>query len=208
MCVWSVSRHCCHPPLKWCTAPHLPSVFALPSPARLSELHTVTLALFASLCRRSLAGGVSSEGACWQVPRGLDEVLPGHRNEQSCGAMGVQSRARPPVRRHQTRGLRAAAVEGLGRLVSTEDAQWHQDVLSPSPHSSHRLTVCWCRWMSPRSAAGPRESASGFQRGQASHKASVAAWVQAEPQLLVKHGSLCSPNSREGSNHICDQRRP
>lgn len=68
---------------------------ALSSPAYLSELHTATLVLFPSLCRRSLAGGVSSEGACWQAPRGLNEVLTGHGKEQSCGAVGVPSRARP-----------------------------------------------------------------------------------------------------------------
>lgn len=142
---------------------------ALSSPARLSESLTATLVLFPSLRGRSLAGGVSSEGACWQVPRGLDEVLTGHRKEQSCGAVGPLSRARPACRTSAGFGTEGSCIwpgEGASHLPP-EDAQ------RPSPHPSHRHTVPWWPLDCPpgRQRAGPQgerikvSGGTGFTRG-------------------------------------------
>lgn len=171
-----------------------------------SQLHTVTLALFPSLCRGSPVGGVSSEGACWQAPRAGRGAL-GHGREQSCGAVGVLSWAGPACETPAAWGLRAAALEGSGRLVSPPRTRGGTETCVsrlPTP-----ATGTWCAGaarLPPRSAVSG--SPGGAHQGFRWDKASVAAWVQDASQLLVKCGSLCSPNSREGSNHICDQRGP
>lgn len=171
-----------------------------------SQLHTVTLALFPSLCRGSPVGGVSSEGACWQAPRAGRGAL-GHGKEQSCGAVGVLTWAGPACETPAAWGLRAAALEGSGRLVSPPRTRGGTETCVsrlPTP-----ATGTWCAGaarLPPRSAVSG--SPGGAHQGFRWDKASVAAWVQDASQLLVKRGSLCSPNSREGSNHICDQRGP
>ena len=144
---------------------------ALSSPARLSERHTATVVLFLSLRGRSLAGGVSSEGACWQVPRGLDEVLTGHGKEQSCGAAGALSRARPACRTSAGFGTEGSCIwrgRGVGASrLPPEDAQ------RLSPHPSHRHAVLWWPLDCPpgRQRAGPQgeritvSGGTGFTRG-------------------------------------------